>query len=83
MFKIEFEDKAGKKSIPWQNSWGLTTRTIGVMVMVHSDDKGLVLPPRIAPIQAPRHAHPPPPSSSGSSPTPQLCLFQSCATRLD
>jgi len=51
MFKIEFEDKQGKKAIPWQNSWGLTTRTIGVMVMVHSDDKGLVLPPRIAPIQ--------------------------------
>jgi prolyl-tRNA synthetase len=36
----------------WQNSWGLTTRTIGVMVMVHGDDKGLVLPPRVAPIQA-------------------------------
>ena len=51
MFKIEFEDQNGQKAIPWQNSWGLTTRTIGVMVMVHSDDKGLVLPPRIAPIQ--------------------------------
>ena len=51
MFKIEFEDEKGQKQIPWQNSWGLTTRTIGVMVMVHSDDKGLVLPPRIAPIQ--------------------------------
>ena len=35
----------------WQNSWGLTTRTIGVMVMTHSDDLGLVLPPRIAPTQ--------------------------------
>jgi len=51
MFKIEYEDKAGKKQIPWQTSWGFTTRSIGVMVMVHSDDKGLVLPPRIAPIQ--------------------------------
>jgi prolyl-tRNA synthetase len=51
MFHIQYEDKEGKKAIPWQNSWGLTTRTIGVMVMVHSDDKGLVLPPRIAPIQ--------------------------------
>jgi len=51
MFKIEYEDKEGKKAIPWQNSWGLTTRTIGVMVMVHSDDKGLVLPPRVAPLQ--------------------------------
>lgn len=35
----------------WQNSWGLSTRTIGVMVMVHGDDKGLVLPPRVAQIQ--------------------------------
>jgi len=51
MFKIEYEDAAGKKAIPWQNSWGLTTRTIGVMVMVHSDDQGLVLPPRVAPLQ--------------------------------
>ena len=51
MFKIEYEDSSGKKSIPWQNSWGLTTRTIGVMVMVHSDNQGLVLPPRVAPLQ--------------------------------
>lgn len=51
MFKIEYEDSGGKKAIPWQNSWGLTTRTIGVMVMVHSDDQGLVLPPRVAPLQ--------------------------------
>jgi prolyl-tRNA synthetase len=35
----------------WQNSWGITTRTIGVMVMVHGDDKGLVMPPRVAPVQ--------------------------------
>jgi prolyl-tRNA synthetase len=35
----------------WQNSWGLTTRTIGVMIMVHGDDKGLVMPPRVAPVQ--------------------------------
>ena len=51
MFKIEYEDQAGKKQIPWQTSWGFTTRSIGVMVMVHSDDSGLVLPPRIAPTQ--------------------------------
>ena len=51
MFKIEYEDEKGKKQIPWQTSWGFTTRSIGVMVMVHSDDVGLVLPPRIAPIQ--------------------------------
>lgn len=35
----------------WQNSWGITTRTIGVMTMVHGDDKGLVLPPRVASLQ--------------------------------
>lgn len=40
-----------KQNFAWQNSWGLTTRTIGVMVMVHSDEKGLVLPPRVAPEQ--------------------------------
>ena len=37
--------------MPWQNSWGCTTRTIGVAIMVHGDDKGLVLPPRAAPLQ--------------------------------
>eukprot|EP00808_Paulinella_micropora_P023542 g54884.t1 len=52
MFKIDFEDEKGEKKLVWQNSWGLTTRTIGVMIMVHGDDQGLVLPPRIAPIQA-------------------------------
>ncbi|GAM23825.1 hypothetical protein SAMD00019534_070000 [Acytostelium subglobosum LB1] len=52
MFNIEFEDDKGGKSLAWQNSWGITTRTIGVMVMVHGDDNGLVLPPRVAPIQA-------------------------------
>ena len=52
MFKINFEDEKGEKQIPWQTSWGLTTRSIGVAVMVHGDDKGLVLPPRVAPVQA-------------------------------
>merc|ERR1712183_1000515 len=51
MFDISFQDENGKNQIVWQTSWGLTTRTIGVMVMVHGDDQGLVLPPRIAPIQ--------------------------------
>lgn len=50
LFNIEFEEDGGKKLV-WQNSWGMTTRTIGVMAMVHGDDKGLVLPPRIAPVQ--------------------------------
>ncbi len=52
MFDIKFQDDTGKSQIVWQTSWGLTTRSIGVMVMVHGDDKGLVLPPRIAPLQA-------------------------------
>jgi prolyl-tRNA synthetase len=52
MFKIEFETEQKTKEYAWQNSWGLTTRTIGVMIMTHSDDKGLVLPPRVAPKQA-------------------------------
>lgn len=54
MFDISFEsiDKDNKeKNYVWQNSWGLTTRSIGVMIMVHGDDKGLVLPPMVAPIQ--------------------------------
>jgi hypothetical protein len=51
MFNIEFETEEKTKQHAWQNSWGLTTRTLGVMVMTHSDDKGLVLPPRVAPKQ--------------------------------
>ncbi|RXG51326.1 putative proline--tRNA ligase [Armadillidium vulgare] len=43
--------KTQEKKFVYQNSWGITTRTIGVMVMVHGDDKGLVLPPRVAPVQ--------------------------------
>lgn len=51
MFEITFQDEKGNSQIAWQTSWGLTTRTIGVMIMVHGDDMGLVLPPRIAPLQ--------------------------------
>jgi len=55
MFNIFVEDpndpsKQGKTYV-WQNSWGLSTRSIGVMVMVHGDNQGLVLPPRVASIQ--------------------------------
>ncbi|KAK2627752.1 hypothetical protein QTJ16_002398 [Diplocarpon rosae] len=58
MFDITVEDpapKVGDKAKHlhvWQNSWGLSTRVIGVMVMIHGDNKGLVLPPRIARLQA-------------------------------
>ncbi|KAH9322229.1 hypothetical protein KI387_016868, partial [Taxus chinensis] len=51
MFEIIFENEKGERSMVWQNSWAYTTRTIGVMVMIHGDDKGLVLPPRVAPLQ--------------------------------
>ena len=51
IYNIAVEGEGGKKTIPWQTSWGLTTRSIGVMVMVHSDDQGLVLPPKVAPVQ--------------------------------
>jgi bifunctional glutamyl/prolyl-tRNA synthetase len=53
MFEIVYEDpnESGAKKYVYQNSWGLTTRSIGVMIMVHADDKGLVLPPRVASIQ--------------------------------
>jgi len=52
MFDINYQDEKGETQVAWQTSWGLTTRTIGVMIMVHGDDTGLVLPPRVAPIQA-------------------------------
>jgi len=48
MFKIQFESKDKKKEFAWQTSWGLTTRSIGILIMIHGDDKGLVLPPKIA-----------------------------------
>jgi len=48
-FDISYLDKNEHKQLPWQNSWGISTRLIGALVMVHSDDKGLVLPPKIAP----------------------------------
>jgi len=52
MFDITFESpETGEKEFVWQNSWGITTRTIGVLVMVHGDNNGLVLPPRVAQIQ--------------------------------
>ncbi|MCP9264381.1 Bifunctional glutamate/proline--tRNA ligase [Dirofilaria immitis] len=52
MFDISFEDPNGSGKIyAWQNSWGLSTRTIGALVMIHGDNCGLVLPPRVAAIQ--------------------------------
>jgi prolyl-tRNA synthetase len=50
-FKITFLDKDKNKAYVWQTSWGASTRLIGALVMVHGDDKGLILPPKIAPYQ--------------------------------
>jgi prolyl-tRNA synthetase len=50
-FDITFLDKEKKKQHAWQNTWAITTREIGVMIAVHGDDKGLVLPPKVAPVQ--------------------------------
>ncbi|KAH9630766.1 hypothetical protein HF086_000994 [Spodoptera exigua] len=53
MFEVVYDDPdTQEKKYVYQNSWGITTRTIGVMVLVHGDDKGLVLPPRVADVQA-------------------------------
>ncbi|XP_017113713.1 bifunctional glutamate/proline--tRNA ligase isoform X1 [Drosophila elegans] len=53
MFEIVYEDpETQQKKYVYQNSWGITTRTIGVMIMVHADNQGLVLPPHVACIQA-------------------------------
>jgi prolyl-tRNA synthetase len=51
MFNISFEDVKKVKQFAWQTSWGLTTRSIGIMTMYHGDNNGLVLPPRVANIQ--------------------------------
>jgi len=50
-FDMKFQDKEGNLSYPYLTSWGVTTRLIGAMVMMHGDQKGLIIPPKIAPIQ--------------------------------
>jgi prolyl-tRNA synthetase len=51
-FEIRYLDKGGVLQHCWTTSWGLSTRFIGAIIMVHGDDQGLILPPRIAPFQA-------------------------------
>ncbi|TYP54285.1 proline--tRNA ligase [Thermosediminibacter litoriperuensis] len=51
VFDITFLDQDGKLKYVWQTSWGVTTRLIGAIIMTHGDDRGLKLPPRVAPIQ--------------------------------
>ncbi len=50
-FDVKFANKEGKKEYVWATSWGVSTRLMGALVMTHSDDNGLVLPPKLAPIQ--------------------------------
>ena len=50
-FDVQFTDRTGKLDYVWATSWGLSTRMIGALIMAHSDNKGLVLPPKLAPIQ--------------------------------
>lgn len=50
-FDIKFQDKDGKMNSPYCTSWGLTTRLIGALIMTHGDQNGIVMPPKIAPIQ--------------------------------
>ena len=48
-FEIQFTDKDNKLKYVYQTSWGMTTRLIGAIIMVHGDNSGLVLPPKVAP----------------------------------
>ena len=50
-FGVKYQDEEGKWEHCWSTSWGMSTRMIGAVIMVHGDDNGLVLPPRVAPIQ--------------------------------
>jgi prolyl-tRNA synthetase len=51
-FNVQFQNKEGRLEYVWQTSWGVSTRLIGGLIMSHSDDKGLVLPPTLAPVKA-------------------------------
>jgi prolyl-tRNA synthetase len=51
-FNVQYQTKEGQLDYVWQTSWGVSTRLIGGLIMSHSDDKGLVLPPRLAPVKA-------------------------------
>jgi prolyl-tRNA synthetase len=50
-FDVQFLDKEGKRDYVWATSWGVSTRLMGALIMAHSDDNGLVLPPKLAPYQ--------------------------------
>ena len=48
---LKFANNEGKQDYVWATSWGVSTRLMGALIMTHSDDKGLVLPPNLAPYQ--------------------------------
>lgn len=50
-FDVKFTNKEGKQDFVWATSWGVSTRLMGALIMTHSDDQGLVLPPKLAPVQ--------------------------------
>ncbi|MFT5732727.1 MAG: prolyl-tRNA synthetase [Planctomycetota bacterium] len=50
-FDVTFQNAEGERDFVWQTSWGVSTRLVGALIMTHSDDDGLVLPPKLAPIQ--------------------------------
>ena len=51
VFDVRFQSKEGKEEFVWATSWGVSTRLMGALIMSHSDDNGLVLPPKLAPVQ--------------------------------
>ncbi len=51
-FDVQFQNREGQLEYVWQTSWGVSTRLIGGLIMSHSDDKGLVLPPKLAPVKS-------------------------------
>jgi prolyl-tRNA synthetase len=51
-FDISFQDMDGERRFAWTTSWGLSTRTVGALIMVHGDDGGMIMPPVVAPTQA-------------------------------
>ena len=51
VFDIQFSDVDGQRKLAWTTSWGASTRLVGGVVMAHGDDRGLILPPRVAPVQ--------------------------------
>jgi len=50
-FDVTYQNEAGERELVWATSWGVSTRLVGALVMAHGDDAGLILPPRLAPIQ--------------------------------